>query len=230
MTTTTHESNLEVIHEPLSVRRLMLQFGLQLGVPGRLRKTSGMGMRDLRELEQRRLNWARCAAAYGMTFSDATTHIAVSEEGHPIVSAEAKRRKAIERGCEIVVGSSDGESCTLQGRRTSTDEWSTVTFSRKDAQRSGEFDITHTLLNHDGSTSGAWREVFFDVVRDTLITSESFPPWLHLRVRKEWNSFYWSHPADMFRARATHALIKFIDPIQAADFDAASDFASIKES
>lgn len=58
-------------------------------------------------------------------------------DGRPSMSAEQKRAQALAAGHDIVYVETTTERCVVKGRRTGSDQWSTVTWSKDDAKAAG---------------------------------------------------------------------------------------------
>lgn len=207
---------LELKEQPRAVQFLYRQASLPASIiPKALQLTPKDSPEKRAQKEADRLMWALTAHSLGLDIGTAVKHVAVIA-GAPVVSAEMARRVAIEQGCEIEIVEANDQGATVRGRRGRTGNWSTVSFTRRDAERAGFFDIVWEL--GWGNSAQTWPERWFDIIDERMVRADEStrPKWAspgNKDAKRKFREAYFRWPTAMFLARASTLLTRTIAPV-----------------
>lgn len=206
---------LELKEQPRAVQFLYRQASLPASIiPKALQLTPKDSPEKRAQKEADRLMWALTAHSLGLDIGTAVKHVAVIS-GAPVVSAEMARRVAMEQGCEIEIVDANDQGATVRGRRRGG-SWSTVSFTRRDAERAGFYDITWEL--GWGNSTQTWQERWFDIIDERMVRADEAtrPKWAssgNKDAKRKFREAYFRWPTAMFLARASTLLTRTIAPV-----------------
>lgn len=206
---------LELKEQPRAVQFLYRQASLPASIIPKALQISTKDTPEKRaQKEADRLMWALTAHSLGLDIGTAVKHVAVIS-GAPVVSAEMARRVAMEQGCEIEIVDANDQGATVRGRRRGG-SWSTVSFTRRDAERAGFYDITWEL--GWGNSAQTWQERWFDIIDERMVRADEStrPKWAsagNKDAKRKFREAYFRWPTAMFLARASTMLTRTIAPV-----------------